>query len=135
VDGNDLFAVYAAAASAVSRALDGGGATLIECRTYRVGFHNTSDNPNDYRDRSELLEALEMDPILRLERYVLAEGLTSEAELTSLKKQVRDEINIAQQTVATLPRPDADFVFQHVYEVPPRRLEQQRAETTGREQP
>src|SRR5262249_48431005 len=34
VDGNDVLAVYAAAAEAIARARSGGGATLLECRTY-----------------------------------------------------------------------------------------------------
>ena len=35
VDGNDIFAVYQAAARAVARARAGEGPTLIECKTYR----------------------------------------------------------------------------------------------------
>lgn len=75
VDGDDLFAVYTAASEAVERALSGRGPSLIECRTYRVGFHNTSDNPNDYRDTAEVRAAVARDPIGRLERYMLAQGL------------------------------------------------------------
>ena len=47
VDGNDLLAVYSTTVDAVNRALAGDGPTLIECRTYRMGFHNTSDNPKE----------------------------------------------------------------------------------------
>src|SRR5690349_7749320 len=35
VDGNDIFAVYQAANTAVERARSGGGPSLIECKTYR----------------------------------------------------------------------------------------------------
>ncbi len=37
VDGNDVLAVYAASREAVDRARAGGGPTLVECVTYRLG--------------------------------------------------------------------------------------------------
>src|SRR5690554_539519 len=43
VDGNDLFAVYAAVDEAAKRARAGQGPTLIEAYTYRLGAHTTSD--------------------------------------------------------------------------------------------
>ena len=129
VDGNDLFAVYAASDDAVRRALDGGGPTLIECRTYRVGFHNTSDNPNDYREQEEVSAALADDPTTRVERYVLAQDLLSPGAMTQLKVEIRAELDAVQRSVADLPRPEADFIFQNVYDVLPARTEQQRAET------
>ena len=129
VDGDDLFAVYSASEDAVARALAGGGPTLIECRTYRIGFHNTSDNPNDYRHQTEVAAALVNDPVARVERYVTAQGLLSEDAIASLKEEVRLELDAAQRTVSALPRPDSDFIFQNVYDVLPTRTEQQRAET------
>ncbi|HLJ60220.1 MAG TPA: thiamine pyrophosphate-dependent dehydrogenase E1 component subunit alpha, partial [bacterium] len=43
VDGNDVVAVYDAARDAVARARDGGGPTLIECRTMRMRGHSEAD--------------------------------------------------------------------------------------------
>ena len=45
VDGNDLFAVYQMTREAVDRARSGGGPTLIEAVTYRIGPHTTADDP------------------------------------------------------------------------------------------
>ena len=50
VDGNDLFAMHDACSRAVARARAGEGPTLIEARTYRMGPHNTSDDPTRYVD-------------------------------------------------------------------------------------
>src|SRR5579871_5415519 len=47
-DGNDLLAVFEAASEAVARARAGEGPTLIETVTYRLSFHNTTDNPRRY---------------------------------------------------------------------------------------
>ena len=45
VDGNDVLAVYQAAASAVERARAGEGPTLIECKTYRWRPHTERRRP------------------------------------------------------------------------------------------
>ncbi len=50
VDGNDVLACYAVMAEAAARARAGGGPTLIEAVTYRLGPHTTSDDPTRYRD-------------------------------------------------------------------------------------
>lgn len=126
VDGNDLFAVHDAARVAVERALAGGGPTLLECRTYRMGFHNTSDNPKEYRADAEVVEAAAKDPIERVRRYVLAAGLAAEAELEAMDQQITAELQQTQKEVSALPRPGRDAIFEHVYETLPERVRRQR---------
>lgn len=129
VDGNDLFAVYDATRAAVDRALAGGGPALLECRTYRMSFHNTSDNPREYRDDAEVVAAAAEDPIDRVRRYVLAKGLASEDELAAMEKEVAAELEQTQKEVAELPRPGREALFEHVYEDPPERVRRQRDRT------
>ena len=62
VDGNDLFAMHDACSRAVARARAGEGPTLIEARTYRMGPHNTSDDPTRYVDPVELEEQPRLRP-------------------------------------------------------------------------
>ncbi|MHB8689470.1 MAG: thiamine pyrophosphate-dependent enzyme [Candidatus Dormibacteraceae bacterium] len=128
VDGNDLLAVYATTVDAVKRALAGEGPTLIECRTYRMGFHNTSDNPKEYRDRAEVDEAEQRDPIERVRRFAAREGIWSKAQEAAALDEIRSEIETAQRQVEELPRPGAGAIFEHVYETLSPRLQQQRAE-------
>jgi pyruvate dehydrogenase E1 component alpha subunit len=128
VDGNDLLAVYATTVDAVNRAIAGGGPTLIECRTYRMGFHNTSDNPKEYRDRAEVDEAEQRDPIERVRRFAIREGIWSADREAAALDEIRSEIETAQRQVEELPRPGAAAIFEHVYETLPPRLLQQRAE-------
>jgi pyruvate dehydrogenase E1 component alpha subunit len=128
VDGNDLLAVYRATADAVDLARTGGGPTLIECRTYRIGFHNTSDNPREYRSDSEVTEATQLDPIDRLRRYLTRLGSWSAGAEVSVLDEIRAEIEEAQKRIESIPRPGASTIFDHVYNVLPQRLEQQRAE-------
>lgn len=129
VDGNDLFAVHAAASAAVKRARAGNGPTLIECLTYRLSFHNTSDNPNVYRDPDEVTAAAQHDPIARLKRWVVSNGLLTEMELTALDGRVKCEIEGAYEMAASFPRPGPEALFDHAYAELPPRLEDQRRQT------
>jgi len=132
VDGNDVFAVYAASNRAVTRARAGGGPTLIECRTYRVGFHNTSDNPNDYRTPEEVAEAVTKDPIDRLRRYALRAGIITDKGIEALSAEISEMLDVARQKVDAFPRPAADAIYEHVYSDPPVRMQRQRDEALGR---
>ena len=49
-DGDDALAVYATVKQPVDRARAGGGPTLVDCLTYRVSAHSSSDDPSRYRD-------------------------------------------------------------------------------------
>ena len=62
VDGNDVIAVYTAMRDAIDRARSGGGATLLECKTYRWYGHSEIDAAK-YRDPAELEYWKSRDPI------------------------------------------------------------------------
>jgi pyruvate dehydrogenase E1 component alpha subunit len=126
VDGNDVFAVYEASRRAVDRAINQGGPTLIECQTYRVGFHNTSDNPNEYRSEAEVAQAVAKDPIRRLRQYALHTGLVSERDLDEMSDEIGRELDMTYRKVAALPRPGREEVFEHVYAELPARVRRQR---------
>src|ERR1700761_4774816 len=83
IDGNDAAVVYAAVRASVERASAsgpaGGGPTLIEAVTYRMEAHTNADDAARYRDDAEVQSWLARDPITRLEAYLRAEGLLSEA--------------------------------------------------------
>lgn len=78
VDGNDVLACYAVMAEAAERARHGGGPTLIEAITYRMGPHTTSDDPTRYRSTDEVNEWRARDPIARYRTYLESVGVWSE---------------------------------------------------------
>ncbi len=80
VDGNDPLAVYAATKEAADFARKGEGPSIIECYTYRMGPHTTSDDPSKYRTSEEEKEWKEKDPITRFEKYLTAKKLWSKAK-------------------------------------------------------
>lgn len=110
VDGNDVFAVYDAVDTAVVRARNGEGPTLIECKTYRWQGHHVGD-PADYRDPAELAAWKEREPLIELEK----KGLLTEAELTAIKAGVDEEIANACRFAEESPYPDESEAYSDVF--------------------
>jgi pyruvate dehydrogenase E1 component alpha subunit len=128
VDGNDVLAVYDATRAAVDRARAGGGPTLIEAVTYRMSFHNTTDNPSRYEDSDEHEEARRRDPIDRVQRYLAGLGLWSTEREAELTDELRKEIEAALEAAFAAPDPAPEDLFENAYERPPERVLRQRAE-------
>ncbi|MFO7252343.1 MAG: pyruvate dehydrogenase (acetyl-transferring) E1 component subunit alpha, partial [Actinomycetes bacterium] len=78
VDGNDVFACLAVTREALRNAREGGGPTLIEAYTYRMGAHTTSDDPTRYRVASELEAWKLKDPIERVKAYLFKNELADQ---------------------------------------------------------
>lgn len=119
VDGNDLLAVVAATRRARARAAAGEGPTLLECVTYRVEGHSTSDDPRAYRP-AELVEPWrKKDPILRMRRHLRHRGLLDEEADARLRDEVREEIQRALKEAEAFPqKPPLETLFGDVYAEP-----------------
>src|SRR5215218_2510854 len=104
VDGNDLWAVHAAAAEAAERARAGGGPTLLECQTYRHFGHSKSD-PATYRPKGELERWKERDPLTVARARLLEEGAPEEA-VAGVEEAVRREMDDAVEAALAAPYPD-----------------------------
>src|SRR5881409_1137992 len=116
VDGNDVLAVYAAAREAVDRARAGDGPTLIECVTYRLGFHTTADDPSKYRSEEEVTMWEKKDPLTRFRAYLEQRNLLE----SDIESRVDEEIAAAVQRFEATPPADPLTMFDHVYaELPP----------------
>ena len=115
VDGNDIFDVYAAAREALDRARSGGGPTLLECKTYRLRPHSNADDDRKYRSEAEVEQWRARDPIVRLERYVLARGLADAAQLAKLRAGIAAEVEQAIDEAERAPGPPLESLFDHLY--------------------
>ena len=109
VDGNDVFAVHAAAARLVDQVRSGSGPRLLHALTYRVKGHVSVD-PAAYRDPAELAAALETDPIAHARARCLAAG-TAAALLDTIDTEAHAEVEAALAAAAAAPWPDAAAAF------------------------
>jgi pyruvate dehydrogenase E1 component alpha subunit len=116
VDGNDFLAVYKATQDALEKAKRGEGPTLIECVTYRLSDHTTSDDAKKYRDEKEVEEWKGKDPILRLKAYLEnAKKWNSKLEET-LHKEVEEQIEKAVEIMEKVPNPEPEEMFDYIFE-------------------
>lgn len=115
VDGNDLLAVHEVTRQAVDRARAGGGPTLIEAVTYRMSFHNTSDNPALYRDAAEVAAAADRDPVVRLIAYAERAGIVTAGEVEEMRAAVGAEVETALGRALSYPTPGPEDVYRHVF--------------------
>jgi pyruvate dehydrogenase E1 component alpha subunit/2-oxoisovalerate dehydrogenase E1 component alpha subunit len=125
VDGNDVFAVFDAVTRARARAVAGAGPTFIECVTSRMGPHSSSDDPSRYRDAREVERWAERDPIDRLRAHCQHQGLLAGEDCARLESEVSADVERAVREVADLEPPPRASLFDDVYAVRPRHLEEQ----------
>jgi 2-oxoisovalerate dehydrogenase E1 component len=118
VDGNDVVAVWEIAREAAARARRGGGATLIECKTYRTRPHAEGMGDYTYRTRDEVEQWKARCPIQRLRGLLLEEPLACEADLLAIDQEVESQIVEAMQFAESSPWPDPATACDHVYAVP-----------------
>ncbi|WP_257624635.1 thiamine pyrophosphate-dependent dehydrogenase E1 component subunit alpha [Variovorax boronicumulans] len=109
VDGNDVFAVHAAAARLVDQVRSGSGPRLLHALTYRVKGHVSVD-PAAYRDPAELAAALETDPIAQARARCLQAG-TAAALLDAIEAEAHAEVEAALAAAAAAPWPEAGAAF------------------------
>lgn len=115
VDGNDVLACHAVTTAALERARNGGGPTLIEAVTYRMGAHTTSDDPTKYRTREEEDSWRAKDPIDRLRILLESQNQWSPADETALSAELEGFGEHVRGYVKSLGRPSASSMFDHVY--------------------
>jgi pyruvate dehydrogenase E1 component alpha subunit len=128
VDGNDVHQVFRAVREARARALSGGGPTLIEAQTYRLGAHSTSDDPRRYRTDAELAEWKQKDPIGRLKHELISAGRWSEDQDAHLLEEVRAEVAAAVTHAESIGPVDPLSFLDDVIASRTPQLEEQRAQ-------
>ncbi|MGI8917718.1 MAG: thiamine pyrophosphate-dependent dehydrogenase E1 component subunit alpha [Pyrinomonadaceae bacterium] len=122
VDGNDVVACYETTRRAVEFARRGGGAVLIEAKTYRRKGHAEHDDQR-YVPPSEI-EWWEKhnDPIDRYERYLTECGVADKSKLEEITAEVVREIEEDCDWAESSPMPEPEQAAYRVFDndiVPP----------------
>jgi TPP-dependent pyruvate/acetoin dehydrogenase alpha subunit len=106
VDGGDVLEVYGAALTAIERAREGGGPTLIESVSLRWRGHAGHD-PAKYVP-PELLEhyMAEKDPVRNFEEWLLAEGVVTKEDIETIAARVKQEFDAGYEYAQASPFPE-----------------------------
>ncbi|MEO8294659.1 MAG: dehydrogenase E1 component subunit alpha/beta [Gemmatimonadota bacterium] len=115
VDGCDVIASYDALSRAVDYARQRKGPAFIHAHVIRPYSHSLSDDEVQYRTPKERDEDAKKDPILRFPRYLLEQGIATEAEIDAIKAQVEEEIAVATDVALASPQPATDTIYRYVY--------------------
>jgi pyruvate dehydrogenase E1 component alpha subunit len=126
VDGNDVIAVRAATEAALARARAGGGASLIEALSYRLGDHTTADDASRYRDDAEVSRHWPNEPLLRLRHYLTEGGHWTRNDEERLLQDTAAEIDAAADAFLAMPPQDPATIFDYTYAQLPADLARQR---------
>jgi 2-oxoisovalerate dehydrogenase E1 component alpha subunit len=115
VDGNDVLACLAVTRKALQQARDGGGPTLIEAYTYRMGAHTTSDDPTRYRLAAELEMWKLRDPIERVKAYLSRQGLADAAFYAEIDREGAELAARIRASCLSMPDPKPLEMFDQAY--------------------
>jgi pyruvate dehydrogenase E1 component alpha subunit len=113
VDGNDADAVYDVATSAIEKARNGEGPSLIEALTYRHGGHSRAD-PGKYRPDEEVAAWKLRDPIIIYHQRLLAQGV-SEAQLVEIETDVAAMVDLATEEAKAGAVPGEEYLLKDVW--------------------
>ncbi len=117
VDGNDVREVWAAAGAAIERARSGGGATLLEMRTYRLRGHVEAEKSflsKSYRSDAEVEERREREPLRLAVAALHGAGVTADA-IAKLEEKERVAVQAAFEYAAESPWPEPGAAFEHMF--------------------
>lgn len=127
VDGNDIFAIYAACKRAREMIIQQKRPALIEAISYRVGDHSTSDFSQRYRDDKEMEKWKELlgkfkSPITRLENYLLKKKLIKETDQAQYREEAKQAVRVALKAASEEKKPPIHELFTEVYDHLPANL-------------
>ena len=115
VDGNDVLEIHRIAGDAIERARSGGGATLIECKTYRTRAHSEGMRDFTYRTREAVDEWKTRCPIQRLRKTLIEEESIEATELDAIDEEIRELIAESHEFAEASDYPDGETATNHVY--------------------
>ena len=115
LDGNDVEAVYEATQLAAAKGRSGGGATFLECITYRWDGHFGGDPGTGYRSKEEIEAWKQKCPIKRLKEKLIHAGHLSEQEFDKMSAEVYAELDEVAKRAEAAPLPKKEVDLSSIY--------------------
>lgn len=117
IGGQDVLDVYEATQNAAEHVRSGNGPYFLEFKTYRYRGHSMGD-PERYREKEEVQEWRERDPINRFTEILVDNGV-SEETLSEIEDKVEDVVQDAVQFANESDDPGTEVLYADVYQNPP----------------
>jgi pyruvate dehydrogenase E1 component alpha subunit len=114
IDGMDVMAVRESVAEGVRLAREERRPTLIEAFTYRYRGHSAAD-PEVYREREEVDEWRERDPIESFARSCVEAGVLGEREVQAVRDKAEETVLAAVEFAEASPEPALDTLYENLY--------------------
>jgi pyruvate dehydrogenase E1 component alpha subunit len=114
VDGMDVLAMREAVAAGIRAAREEGRPTLLEAFTYRYRGHSAAD-PEVYREREEVEEWREKDPIETFAQRCVEAGVLGEREVQEVREKAEQEVLAAVEFADASPEPPLDTMYESLY--------------------
>jgi TPP-dependent pyruvate/acetoin dehydrogenase alpha subunit len=114
VDGNDVVAVWTAVNKAVEYARNGGGPSLVECKSFRMTGHSAHDDAK-YVPKELFEYWKKRDPIKLLEASMKDEGTVTDKKIEEMHSRIVAEIDEAVELADKDPYPDPEDCLTGVY--------------------
>ncbi len=114
VDGNDVRSVSVKVREIVHNMRKDRKPRLLELMTYRWHGHMEGD-PEAYRNKDEVSKYKELDPIVGLEKSLLAEGAVRQKDLDWIRAAATRQIKDAEQYAVNSPSPELSTLTEHIY--------------------
>ncbi|MBA2339543.1 MAG: thiamine pyrophosphate-dependent dehydrogenase E1 component subunit alpha [Pyrinomonadaceae bacterium] len=115
VDGNDVVACYEVTKRAAEYAREGGGAVIIEAKTYRRKGHAEHDDQR-YLPEGELEMWEKRDPVDRFERHLIAQTIATRERLDEIKSEVERELDEEVAWAESSPMPEPERAAHNVFD-------------------
>lgn len=115
VDGTSFHAIYETLPAIVDRVRRREGPALVEAVVVRMDPHSSSDDHRKYRSAEELEALMARDPIATTERYLVERGLLDEAQVTSIRAEIKADVDRAAEEADAAPAPSTAELQAHIY--------------------
>jgi 2-oxoisovalerate dehydrogenase E1 component len=119
VDGTDAIATFHASARLIEHIRSGKGPVLMHLRLGLLDAHSSSTDIKSYRTKEEIeATSATKDPVKNFGRWLIEQGYLQEGDSERMRKEIRAELERAENIVLQEPEPTAERIMQHIVNIP-----------------
>lgn len=116
IDGMDVLEVRERVSAHLEEVREKGRPSLVEAFTYRYRGHSAAD-PEVYREKSEVEEWQEKDPIETFVRTCLKDGVLKDEDIEAARKEADAAVEEAVKFADESPEPALESLYEELYVV------------------